>query len=206
MCQFPLFETIAIIDGKIQQLFYHQQRVDFAFKHYFQHAPTLNLAEKIVVPKAFHCGLVRARVNYSPKQSEIFFYPYVPRQIQRFHLVETENLDYRFKYTDRKRLDLLKNLPNFQAESDEIIIINNGFISDCTIGNLLLKKDHRWFSPRHYLLKGTQLTALLAEGKVTLCDIPSKALWKFEQIMLINALNPFDEKRAVPITSGRILK
>ncbi len=112
-----------------------------------------------------------------------------------------ENFDYQFKYTDRLELEQLK-----QTACDEIILVNNGFISDCSIGNLLFLKQGKWYSPNHYLLKGTQLSYLLHEQKISLADIPVEALFDYEQIMVINALNPFDLQRAAPITSGHILR
>ncbi|MDO9795428.1 branched-chain amino acid aminotransferase, partial [Glaesserella parasuis] len=72
--------------------------------------------------------------------------------------------------------------------------------------NLLFLKQGKWYSPNHYLLKGTQLSYLLDEQKISLIDIPVEALFDYEQIMVINALNPFDLQRAVPITSDRIFR
>ncbi|MCT8736125.1 aminotransferase class IV, partial [Glaesserella parasuis] len=118
-----------------------------------------------------------------------------------FQCVYVENFDYQFKYTDRLELEQLK-----QTACDEIILVNNGFISDCSIGNLLFLKQGKWYSPNHYLLKGTQLSHLLDEQKISLVDIPVEALFDYDQIMVINALNPFDLQRAVSITSGHILR
>lgn len=104
-----------------------------------------------------------------------------------------ENWDYHLKFSDRKRFDLLPILQN-----EEVIILNNGYVSDCSIGNLLFLKQGIWYSPQHYLLKGTQLSKLLDEGKVVLAKIAKQDLHQYEKIMLINALNPFEEPRALP--------
>ncbi|VTU07166.1 Branched-chain amino acid aminotransferase/4-amino-4-deoxychorismate lyase [Actinobacillus indolicus] len=201
MCQYPLFETIAIIDGKIQNIFYHQQRMNNAFIYYFKHENSFELLDIIKVPEAYQKGLVRCRIDYNTKEYQIKFFNYIPKTIRTFQCVYVENFDYQFKYTDRLELEKLK-----QTACDEIILVNNGFISDCSIGNLLFLKQGKWYSPNHYLLKGTQLSYLLHEQKISLADIPVEALFDYEQIMVINALNPFDLQRAVPITSGHILR
>lgn len=200
MSQYPLFETMAVVDGKFRNIAFHQARVERTFQDYFKQNCTLFL-NQMTIPKDYTSGFYRCRIDYNEKEFELNFYTYTPPNIHYFQCVYTENLDYSFKYTDRKRLETLKNL-----QSDEVIIINNGFVSDCTIGNLLFLKNEKWYSPNHYLLKGTQLSSLLAEGTIELVDIRAEQLFDYEKIMLINALNPFDLQRAIPITSGSILR
>lgn len=199
MCQFPLFETLAVVDGKFQNLFFHQQRVNLAFEYYLKTQCHLNL-EKIIIPTAYQSGFFRCRIDYNNTEFSIEFFPYTRKHLQKFQCIYTENLDYKFKYSDRKRLDILKNL-----QSDEIIIVNNGFVSDCTIGNLLFLKKGKWYSPEHYLLKGTQLSTLLAQGLVELTPIKAEQLFDYEKMMVINALNPFDLTKAITIDSQSIL-
>lgn len=195
MCQFPLFETIAIIDGKPQNLPYHQARFELAMRDYF-HAPVAwQLADILTVPAEFQQGLVRCRMDYNAEAFQVQFFPYTPRKFERLQCVYVENLDYRFKYADRKRLDSLKTL-----QSDEVIIINNGMVSDCTIGNLLFYRAGKWYSSCDYLLKGTQLSKLVDEGIVNLVKIPVSELKNYEKVMIINALNLFENGQILPIS------
>lgn len=194
---FPLFETIAITDDVPQNLVQHQKRLNNAMQHYFNCSNSFNLAEIIHVPDEFKQGLVRCRMDYNHEHYDIKFFSYTPRKIERFQCVYTENLDYQFKYSDRKRLDFLKNLQN---PNEEIIIVNNGYISDCSIGNLLFLKAGKWFSPQDYLLKGTQLSLLLEEEKVQLTHIKVEELKGYEGVMMINALNPFKNGYILPIS------
>ena len=127
------------------------------------------------------------------------YFPYVPKAIRTFQCVYVEGLDYRFKYSDRQCLEKLKT-----ESADEVIIINNGFVSDCTIGNLLFLKQNQWYSSTHFLLKGTQLSYLLAQNQVCLTEISVADLSSFEKVMMINALNPFDEKRAISVKHIRL--
>ena len=56
MYQYLLFETLAIIDGKIQNSFYHQQRMDNAFINYFKLNPKWDLLKIIDIPSEFRTG------------------------------------------------------------------------------------------------------------------------------------------------------
>lgn len=195
MCQFPLFETLCIIDGDVQNIEYHQKRVEQSCLLYFYEKVSFNLSEILSVPDEFKTGKVRCRIDYNPTKFTIAFFHYHRKKIENYLVVDVENLDYQFKYADRKRLDNLKN-----SQYDEVIVINNGFVSDCTIGNLLFLKAGKWYSPKHYLLKGTQLSFLLAQQKVELVEIKKNDVKSYEKVMLINAMNPFDELRAIPIS------
>ncbi|QLB20403.1 branched-chain amino acid aminotransferase [Vespertiliibacter pulmonis] len=199
MYHYPLFETLAVIDGNIQHIELHQQRIQYSFKYYFKKTCSLFLKD-IHIPKEYQSGFFRCRIDYSSEKNSVNFFSYMPRKIAKFHCIETKDLDYQFKYSDRKRLDSLNNY-----QPDEIIIINNNFISDCTIGNLIFLKKNKWYSPTHYLLKGTQLTYLLLENKIKLVPITKSDLFNYEKIMMINALNPFNEQRAIPINQQTIL-
>lgn len=198
MSLFPLFETIAIINGKAQNLAYHQARLDNAMQYYFKQNNTFELSQILQIPIIYQQGLVRCRVDYNATDFKITFYAYTPRKIERFQCVYTDNLDYRFKYSDRKRLEFLKNL---HPQVDEIIIINNGYVSDCTLGNLLFLCENQWISSQNYLLKGTQLSYLVEQKVVTLTQITATDLRHFQAVMMVNALNPFDLKRALPIST-----
>lgn len=196
MCQFPLFETIAILDGKPQNLAYHQARFEQAMRDYFQVEPLWQLADLITVPKEYQQGLVRCRLDYNACDYRVQFFVYTPRKFSRLQCVYTENLDYRFKYADRKRLDSLKTL-----QSDEVIIINNGCVSDCTIGNLLFFKAGKWYSSCDYLLKGTQLSYLVDQGVVELVKIPVETISTYEKVMIVNALNSFKNGQIITISN-----
>lgn len=73
MCQFPLFETLSIIDGKVQNLDYHQKRFEQAVQKYFDCEPTFTLAQILVVPEAYQQGKIRCRIDYNASEFEIKF-------------------------------------------------------------------------------------------------------------------------------------
>ena len=65
MSQFPVFETIAILDGIPQNLAFHQARMDNAIEKLFKQTSVFNLTEIIQVPERYQNGLVRCRIDYN---------------------------------------------------------------------------------------------------------------------------------------------
>ena len=80
---------------------------------------------------------------------------------------------------------------------DEAVIIHDKKVTDCRIGNLIFFKDGIWYGSKNYLLKGTQLSRLLSENRVQLKEINADEIHQYEKVMMINAMNPFDESRAI---------
>lgn len=204
-----LFETLAILDGKVQNLYYHQQRYQQGLAYLAdvaqQDLPLKSslIADYLNIPSAYQTGLVRCRVDYDGWHIKVEFFPYQARQLQRFVLVQADALDYHYKYANR---DALNALMQQKGQADDIIIIQHGLITDCSIGNLLFEQDGQWFTPQRPLLAGTQRAKLLAEGKIQLRDIVIDSLTHYQRMMMVNALNPFAESRAMQITPSMFLK
>ena len=192
MYQYPIFETIAILNGKPQNLEYHQVRMNKAVEFLFKNANSLNLAEIIQIPKEYQTGLVRCRIDYNQQDYKTLFAPYQKREIKSYQCVYLDNIDYQFKYSNRSDFEKIN------IDNDEAIIIQNNKVTDCRIGNLLFLKENIWYSPKDYLLKGTQLSYLLAQNKIVLKEINVNEIHQYEKIMMINAMNPFDDSRAIP--------
>ena len=72
-------------------------------------------------------------------------------------------------------------------------------VTDCYIGNLLFLKDNHWYTPDTPLLQGTQRAYLLESQKIHLANIDKNDICQYKKVMMINALNAFDEDRAVSI-------
>lgn len=204
-----LFETLAIVDGKVQNLYYHQQRYQQGLSYLIDVAQQdLPLKSSLIVdylsiPSEYQTGLVRCRVDYDGWQIKVEFFPYQARQLQRFALLQADDLDYRYKYANRDAFNVLMQQ---KGHADDIIIIQHGLITDCSIGNLLFEQDGQWFTPQCPLLAGTQRAKLLAEGKIQLRDIAVNSLAHYQRMMMVNALNPFAESRAVQITPSTFIR
>ena len=191
MSLFPVFETIAIIDGIPQNLAFHQARMDNTIEKLFQKMSVFNLEEIIQVPTEYQNGLIKCRIDYNQQDFNIIFSAYQRREIRNYQCVYLDNLDYTFKYTSRTIFEDIK------MTKDEEVIIQDKKVTDCRIGNLIFLKDGIWYGPKNYLLKGTQLSRLLSENQVQLKEIYTDEIHQYEKVMMINAMNPFDESRAI---------
>lgn len=198
MKKITLFETLAIKNHRILNLDYHHKR--FKKGQIFLNRQTIidDIATLIDVPSQFcHEKLIRCRVTYDDTDIQVAYFDYTPKDIRSFKLVECHHIDYAYKYDDRS---LLNHLLSQKESCDEIIIIKNGFATDCSIGNLLFLKKGIWYTPDTPLLQGTQRAYLLDNKKIHLASIKKEDIFHYEKIMMINALNPFDEHRAVLIS------
>ncbi|MFC0309442.1 aminotransferase class IV family protein [Gallibacterium trehalosifermentans] len=187
---FFCFETIAIQNGEVQHLSYHQARYQRTVQHYYQmNYQHFDFSTIIQVPTEFQQGLVRCRIDYNQTDFQIQFFPYQRRQFRSFHPVIADQIDYQFKYCHREPLNQLYQQ---RQGADEILIVQQGQITDCSIGNLVFLRQGEWFTPAQPLLAGTQRQRLLEQEKIHLRTILLTELELFEEIRLINALNPLD--------------
>ena len=90
------------------------------------------------------------------------------------------------KYADRC---LINTLFAQRGSCDEIIIIKNGKVTDCSIGNLIFRQGEKWYTPDTPLLLGTQREKLLQEGKIQERTIFQEDIVNFDEIKIINAMN-----------------
>lgn len=189
-----LFETIAIKKGEIINLPYHNQR--FIKGQLFLKKDEIvdDIQKLICTDDLKYKQLVRGRITYNQNQITVTYFDYTPKNIQSYKLVYCDDINYEYKYDDR---ELLNQLLSKKQNCDEIIIIKNGFVTDCSIGNLLFLKYDKWFTPDTPLLKGTQRQYLLDNKKVQLASIGVDDIKTYQKIMMINALNAFDNNRAV---------
>lgn len=191
-----LFESIQIKSGIPQKLDYHNERMNRSRNELFCLLEELYLEDYIQVPHEFSEGIVKCRVEYGENIEKIEFEKYQYRQHNSFYLVNS-NIHYHHKFSNRKSLNQLKS--SFPSSS-EIIIIQDGFITDTSYSNLIFKDlKGEWFTPESYLLRGTQREFLLDEGLISERSISVNELKYFTHFMMINALLDYDENRAVSI-------
>lgn len=183
MCQ--LIETIKCLNGELVNLKYHQSRFNLARKAHFRPSKETDLAELIIVPDEFRKGLFRCRIVYSRSIEKIEFLPHQYRVINSLKLVESNDIDYRYKYTDRRTLE---NLFNRREICDDILIVKNGHICDSYMANVIFFDGKRWWTPDTPLLPGTQRARLIYEKKIYSCPVTHGDLYKYQKAGLINAM------------------
>jgi len=179
-----LLETIRIEDGKVHNLSYHQQRCNQSRQTLFGSKDTLDLSSQIEVPKK---GLYRCRIVYGEELNSIEYIPYTPKNIHSLKIVSSD-IQYAHKYANREALNaLLISHPNV----DEVIIEQEGVLTDTTIANIAFYDGKRWVTPKKPLLQGTMRAKLIDEGFLETTDISKDELHKYTHVALMNAMIGF---------------
>ncbi|MEJ1240668.1 aminotransferase class IV family protein [Chryseolinea sp. T2] len=180
-------ESIAIVDGQIQRLRWHQERVNRTLQAHHE-GTTIDLYAHIHAQATQQPGNVKCRVLYDREITEVQFAPYTPRTIKSLRMIENNDVDYPFKFADRK---VINGLFDQKGSCDDILIVKNGRITDSSIANIVFRRNDKWLTPAEPLLKGTMRAYLIEKGLVTEADIAVKDLASFDGYKLINALLAF---------------
>lgn len=196
MC--PLLETIKCENGALFNLEYHQQRFDFSRAEYFGAKEKIRLNEIIQIPAGAQEGLYRCRVIYAENMLKIEFIPHTFRKVKTLKLLAAEDIDYKFKYADRTRIEQLFSK---QEDCDDILIVKNGLITDTSIANVVFRVGSNWWTPDKPLLKGTRRASYLSEGKIRECRIGVNDLARFEAVKLINAMQGLDDQEELSVAN-----
>lgn len=190
--EFPLIETICIERGEIQNIALHQQRYEQSLRRFYGKSAVkiydlFSLIQNSTdFSPALSQPLVRCRAAYHHSAVRLQFFPYRRKAYRAFQPVICDEIDYALKYSDRT---LLNRLLAQRGQCDEIMIIKHGWVTDCSIGNLVFRRQGEWFTPDTPLLKGTQRQKLLNEGKIREIAISLRDMDRFDEIRLINAMN-----------------
>jgi len=171
-------ETVLITDI-IENLDLHNKRMNKTRYDFFNSKP-LDLKDYIEIKPN-----KRVRVTYSEDIENIEYFELKKREFKKFKVVYSD-IDYSYKYADRKDLNSLK-----PEGFDEVIIIKDSLVTDTTISNLAFFDGKKWITPKTPLLKGTKRGELLIKNKITPADINVKDLNSFSKIAMINAVLGF---------------
>jgi len=180
-----LLESIKIEDGNISNLKYHQDRVDRSRKILYNSQDILTLSSIIKeYPKR---GLYRCRIVYDSDIESIEYIPYTPKKIDKIKVVKS-NIEYGVKYAYRDELnDILKS----NSDVDEVIIEQNGLLTDTTISNIAFYDGTIWWTPQTPLLEGTIRAKLLLDGFLHTKNIKKEDLYQYSHLALMNAMLGF---------------
>jgi len=143
------------------------------------------LDELISVPENMKEGIGKCNIIYDKEIIEIKFELYVKRPVRSLKLVHASGLDYHLKYCDRS---VLETLLAKRGDCDDVIIVNDGLITDTSFSNLVFFDGESWFTPARPLLEGTCRARLLSEKKIILADIRPSDLTRYQGCKLINAM------------------
>lgn len=184
-----LLESIKVLDGKYQNLFYHEQRMNRALKFLCgvtEHFDLENFLEHVECPTE---GLYKCRIVYDDESRDVEFIPYEAKSINTLRIVEHDRISYEFKYRERK---LINRLFDLRRDCDDVLIVKRGFVTDCSFSNIVFRRGPRWYTPWSALLKGTMRAQLLERNVIVEEEIRVQDISDFESFKLINAMLEFN--------------
>jgi 4-amino-4-deoxychorismate lyase len=193
-----LFETIKVINKKPLNISFHNERMNRSRYELFGLKSELNLTEQIEIPEDISKDVYRCKVIYSDTIKDVEFRKYSPRNIEKLHLITNDEIEYSYKYLDRKPLDDLV-IENCSDENEDILVVKNGRVTDTSYSNIVLFDGKEWHTPKFPLLKGTKRAKLIYEKRILEKDILLEDLMRYEKIILVNAMLDFDLDKSYPI-------
>ena len=195
MCQF--IETMCVEQGRIINLDYHLERIKNTRKHFWNTEKTVP-TDQLSALAATQDSRAKLRFTYDKENIyDLSCTPYKTRKIERLKLLESNDIEYRYKSVNRSVINLLK------AETeptDEIIIVKQNRLTDTSYTNIALFDGSQWITPSTPLLKGTRRAQLLDAGRLIEREVLATDLKSLQSISLINAMMDLEEL-VLPISS-----
>jgi 4-amino-4-deoxychorismate lyase len=188
MCRF--IESIKLVDGQFYRLAFHQARVNGIFEHFFATSRPFDLIELLELENFPKQGIYKCRIVFDNKIQLIEFVPYIRRETKSMKLVETRIEPTHYKSEKR---DKINEAIAQKGDCDDIIMLNNGFLSDASYSNIALWDGKNWCTPTLPLIYGTQRASLLESGKIIESSIAKEDLSIYKRIRLFNAMIEFGE-------------
>jgi len=191
-------ETIQLLQGKLQNLEFHQERFERTRLDALGLKSHPRLGEVIRVPPGLEEGILKCRVSYQKEIELIEFEPYQGQKVRSLKMVYSDSIDYRFKYADRSELEAL-----FQqrGDCDDILVVKKACVSDSFYANVVFWDGKLWQTPDTPLLSGTMRESLLRKGLISECRITPQDLHRYQKIKLINAMNDLQNTSEISMES-----
>lgn len=181
-------ETIRIEEGRACHLPYHNQRMNETRAH-LGLSDGLDL-EAVIGDVSIYQQRTRCRIVYDTEIRSVEFFPYQIRSVKTLRLVEDNQVDYGCKYADRSALNRCFAQ---RGACDDVLIVQNGDVTDTTIANVAFWNGETWFTPSTPLLKGTMRASLLDSLQIQEAKIRVEDLSHFSRLRLFNAMISFGE-------------
>ncbi len=195
---YQFLETIRVDHGVVRPLKYHQQRMDRTLRDFFRQKNTTDLENVIICPENLSGELVKCRVVYGLNTLQMEYLPYVKKKPGSFRLVEANDIAYAYKFADRTEIN---HLLTQNSDRDDIIIVQNGMITDSSYANLVFRKNRWMYTPENPLLKGTKRQQYLDEGRIKIRQISLADLTDYDAFKCINAMLDLSDTEWIPVDS-----
>lgn len=189
-------ESICLLNGELRNLELHQRRLKLTQLAHFGAIAQIDLKAELGRLSLPSVGLFKVRVTYGRKLESIEVDPYSRHQVKGIELVEAENLDYRYKYVDRRQLDALRQQV---AQGVQPVIVQRGLLTDAIYANICVFDGERWLTPERPLLEGTSRAAALAAGQLHKAIISKTDFLagKYRRLKFINCMALFQEAEEI---------
>lgn len=179
-----LLETIKSIDGKIQNLSYHQARYETSLQSL--NLPAKYDLNKLITPPIK--GIYRCRVIYNDEDVKVEYFAYELAPIDSLKLVADDTIEYALKYEERTKLNALFEM---KESCDDILIVKNSLLTDTSKANIALFDESKWYTPAHPLLYGTTRARYLDMGKIFPKSLHVNEIANFSKVAVLNAMVDF---------------
>jgi 4-amino-4-deoxychorismate lyase len=179
-----LLETISIESGEALHINYHNIRFKRTREELFGLGEDFDLAKIIEAPDENN---YRCRILYDQTIHSIEYIPYQEKSIKKIKVVHSD-IEYNYKYADRTKLN---ELLEENSQSDEVLIIKNGLVTDTTIANIAFLQRGVWITPKMPLLAGTTRQRLIDTGFLRPIEIKYREIPHFDGVALMNAMVGF---------------
>jgi len=186
------FETLRVIDGKIQNLHYHNIRLNHTIQANFGIDAKIDLRTYI---QQTNPNQERCKVLYENTIKEVQFFTLTPRKVQSLKVLH-HNITYNFKNADREEIDKLFHK---REGCDDILLIKDGLVTDTSIANIAYHDGTHWITPKSPLLLGTMRASLIEKQLLLEKDVKIKDIKKATRFALMNALIGFQEVKGLNI-------
>ena len=176
-------ESICVKNGKTELLDLHQNRMDRTYLYHFGTNNPYRLDE--VVEDVPANGTYKLRIVYDRLIRKVNHSLYIKPAIGSLQVVNSTDINYDFKFSDRSAL---KELYDQKNKKDDIIIVKNDLVSDSYYANLVFFDGTDWYTPLSNLLHGVRRQHLLSTRQIIAKRIKSSDIFFFESVGLINAM------------------
>jgi 4-amino-4-deoxychorismate lyase len=192
-----LLETIRIEDRQIKNAEFHNRRMNRARADLFGLPSDVDVSRIIKIPIGMGMGVFKCRILYDRVIREVQVIPYTPKPVKSLKIVEDNEIDYKYKYADRSRLEGLLSL---KGDCHEILIVKDGCITDTSYSNIIFQaEDGNWVTPDTPLLKGTMRQFLLEKREITEERIIPADLSRFTLARMINCMMDIESGHLIGI-------
>ena len=177
------FETIKVLDGVLCNLLLHSDRMKRTLDEFYPNLLTPKI-DNIRVPPECSKGLFKCRITYSDRIETVEYEAYCKKTIRTLGIVENPGVTYKWKSVYRETLSRMIH----SSRCDEVIITQNGFVTDTSFSNLVFQSSKGLFTPATYLLNGTKRQELLMRNVIQEKEIRVEDLHQYDRLILINAM------------------